>query len=412
MGGDRGAGAAEARPEAGAHVSMRLRGAGLLGLALAACGGPPAGGGVAMAPTSPAGSTTASAAPPPDPSAAPATPPPADTPGARPTFTVHVADVGTGLAIFVEGPDFGLVYDAGSNDDLARGDKNRFLAYLHAVAPSRTSLDHVLLSHPHRDHVELLADVVDRYHPHDVWDSGALNPICGYRRFLGAVEKSGALYHSGTDDPVITFPKPLCDEKLPPEVRPKRGKRATEGEPIRLGDHARMTLLHVQPQVHGDDYNEASLVTVLDLDGVKVLLMGDAQGGNRADPGNAPAPSSVEAYVLAHWAAALDADVLIAGHHGSKTSSRRALIDAVTPKFSVISSGPMKYGTVTLPDPEIVAELSAASQLLRTDVDDEACAKAPHKVGPDADGFPGGCSNVQLTVHAGAVTAKTVTPND
>jgi len=37
-----------------------------------------------------------------------------------PTFTVDVVDVGTGLGIIVRGADFTLVYDGGSNDDLAR----------------------------------------------------------------------------------------------------------------------------------------------------------------------------------------------------------------------------------------------------------------------------------------------------
>src|SRR4029453_12935367 len=47
------------------------------------------------------------------------TPPP--PPAGGPTFTIDVVDVGTGLAVLVRGADFTLVYDAGSNDDLARG---------------------------------------------------------------------------------------------------------------------------------------------------------------------------------------------------------------------------------------------------------------------------------------------------
>ena len=46
------------------------------------------------------------------------------------------------LAIFVEGADFSLLYDAGSNDDFARGAPpaparatNRVVAYLRAVRP-------------------------------------------------------------------------------------------------------------------------------------------------------------------------------------------------------------------------------------------------------------------------------------
>ena len=78
-------------------------------------------------------------------------------PALAPTsFTIDAVDVGTGLGILVRGPDFTLMYDAGSNDDLALGDKNRMLAYIKAVAPALTTINHVILSHPHRDHVQLM----------------------------------------------------------------------------------------------------------------------------------------------------------------------------------------------------------------------------------------------------------------
>ena len=41
---------------------------------------------------------------------------------------------------------------------IARGTDNRVLAYLATLSPQLTKLDHVILSHPHRDHVELMAD--------------------------------------------------------------------------------------------------------------------------------------------------------------------------------------------------------------------------------------------------------------
>lgn|GEM_PF-3444149 len=53
-------------------------------------------------------------------------------------------DVGTGLSVFVRRPDFALLYDAGSNDDLAAGANNRVLAYLKAVAPDLHQIDHVM----------------------------------------------------------------------------------------------------------------------------------------------------------------------------------------------------------------------------------------------------------------------------
>ena len=58
---------------------------------------------------------------------------------------------------------FHTLYDGGSNDDLARGPGNWMLVYLQTFAPTVTTIDHVILSHPHRDHVELLPDLFDTY---------------------------------------------------------------------------------------------------------------------------------------------------------------------------------------------------------------------------------------------------------
>jgi hypothetical protein len=118
-----------------------------------------------------------------------------------PTFTMDVVDVGTGLGILVRGPDFTLVYDGGSNDDDARGTSNRMLAYMRAVAPTLTTIDHLMLSHPHKDHLELLPDLLATYQVSHVWDSGRINDTCGYRAFLTAVrDEPGVQYHNALQD--------------------------------------------------------------------------------------------------------------------------------------------------------------------------------------------------------------------
>jgi beta-lactamase superfamily II metal-dependent hydrolase len=77
-------------------------------------------------------------------------------------YKVHVIDVGTGLAVFVEGRDFALLYDAGSQDDLHGGDENRIVAYIEAVRPGLARVDHLILSHPHKDHLQLMPDIFRR----------------------------------------------------------------------------------------------------------------------------------------------------------------------------------------------------------------------------------------------------------
>jgi hypothetical protein len=49
-----------------------------------------------------------------------------------------------------------------------------------------------------------------------------------------------------------------------------------------------------------------------------------------------------------------------------------------------------------LPDADVIAELEARGQLFRTDVDDAACGANAAKIGPDADGQPGGCDNIRV----------------
>jgi beta-lactamase superfamily II metal-dependent hydrolase len=68
---------------------------------------------------------------------------------------LHVIDVGTGLALLFEGPSFTMLCDAGNQDDLADGPSNRVVSYIRAVRPGVTVIDHVVLSHPVKDYLEL-----------------------------------------------------------------------------------------------------------------------------------------------------------------------------------------------------------------------------------------------------------------
>jgi len=320
----------------------------------------------------------------------------------EPRFRLYAIDVGTGLALFVTGTDFALLYDAGSNDDLGRGTSNRVLAFLHKVRPDLRRIDHVILSHPHRDHVELMPDIIDSYEVGNVWDSGRVNPICGYRLFLQEiVAHPGISYHNALDsdqqpDP---FPAQTCYGTPYPAgpIAPVRGARITS-DPIPLGTDATMTILHADG-TRLPSPNQNSVVVRLDLGGRHILLMGDAEAGGRADPSEPPKPGSIESDLLICCAAALKADLLVAGHHGSRTSSRAAFVAAVGAHDFIVSSGPTRYATVTLPDQVIIDEFSAMGTVWRTDINDAQCAQAD-KIGPDHDGRPGGCDNIEADIDA------------
>jgi competence protein ComEC len=326
-------------------------------------------------------------------------------------FEVHAIDVGTGLAVFVRGQGFALLYDAGTNDDLARGGGNRVIAYLKALDPQLRRIDHLILSHPHRDHVELMPDVLAQYDVGNVWNSGAFNNICGYRHFLEAVATEPSVkYHTATQDtgsePVELGKKKCYTVQEPKHTISLPHQARIDDTAQSLGAGAKMTFLHADGSKRSS-YNENSLVVRLDLGPHKVLFMGDAEAGGRKSPTETPAASSIEGKLLACCLSELKADVLIAGHHGSMTSSRAKFLDAVGAKVYVVSSGPTKYAQVTLPDEPVISQFEARGTVLRTDLDDDACAAAEDKIGPDADGKAGGCDNILITLPAsGAITGE------
>jgi beta-lactamase superfamily II metal-dependent hydrolase len=160
-----------------------------------------------------------------------------------------------------------------------------------------------------------------------------------------------------------------------------------------------MTFLYIDGSKR-PEFNQNSLVVRLDLGSHRILLMGDAQAGGRKPPSALPDADSIEGKLLACCVADLKAEVMVVGHHGSKTSSRKKLLDAVGAKTFIISAGPTKYATVVLPDVEIVTELQQHGTLFRTDLEDDACKTSPDKFGLANDGQPGGCDNVLVMIPA------------
>jgi beta-lactamase superfamily II metal-dependent hydrolase len=328
----------------------------------------------------------------------------------RAAFRLAIADVGKGLAVFIRGEDFALIYDAGSYDDSALGRNDRFVAFLTAIAPDLEDIDTVVLSHPHRGHAEFLADVFARYRVRSVLDSGAINPICGYHTFIDAVAREpGVAYRSArnvTGSRAIKFgTSRQCEgRELPKEIFVDHGDLLTSERTISLGKEASLRVLHADGS-RRPSFDDNSLVVRLDLGAARVLLVGDASAGH-ARWAEAPAPNSVVGKLLAWRPSELEAQVLVVGDHGAAEAAHPAFLDAVGARLYLISAGPEASDGRRLPDARVVAELARRGRILRTDLDDEACTRTPAKIGPDADGRPGGCDNILIEIDpSGAIRA-------
>lgn len=319
------------------------------------------------------------------------------------TYRVHLIDVGTGLAILVQGHDFNLLYDGGTND---AGEKPlRVVSYLgEAIGPSgdslcvpkyahvpaqRLRLDHVVLSHPHADHGSALDLVVHCYDVANVWDSGRVNDAVFYRDFLTAVGSSlTAQYHTAT-----SVPESRTTVVKGTEIKIPNWTMFREEDVVELGEGARFEILHAEGKRLADA-NQNSVVIAVTLGKTRLLLVGDAESGERKDP-SYPA-GDVEAFLVERHASRIRADILQVGHHGSKTSSRHAFLSAVKPKLALVSTGPRMYGRVRLPDPEVIEALGhIGATILRTDVHDGACP-VTKRIGGDSG--PGGCDSYIITI--------------
>jgi len=322
-------------------------------------------------------------------------------PPAAGSYRVHLIDVGTGLAILIQGADFTMLYDAGTND---RDEKpSRVIAYLAAAlgpsgdgelcgdppAGASRAIDHIVLSHPHFDHASALDTVLHCYEVKQFWDSGRVNATVFYRELMSAVStEPGLTYHTAADVPGDhTVAVKDSSFRIP------AWQRFSEGDAVQLGEGARFTILHAEPKAV-KDVNENSVVVLVELGRTRLLLVGDAPSGTRLDP-SYPA-GEVEAFLIDHHAADIRADILQVGHHGSKTSSRRAFLEAVAPSLALLSSGPRIYGKTVLPDAEVIEELARLhTAVLRTDERDADCPVHGRMGG---DHGPGGCDSWIITI--------------
>lgn len=219
------------------------------------------------------------------------------------SLVVHFIDVGQGDATLIQGPQVAILIDAG------RHDRNDVVPYLKQQGVTR--LDLVIITHPHADHLGQLPQVMRAFEVQEVWMSGEAHPTRSFERALDAVLESEAGYH-----------EPRAGESL-------------ELGPIRLQV--------LNPEALTGDLHEGSLSVRIVHDQVAFVFTGDAEAHTE------------EAMLRRGWP--VQAAVLHLGHHGSRTSSSPAFVEAVAPRIAVYSAGQgNSYGH---PHPEVIQRLRA-----------------------------------------------------
>ncbi len=245
----------------------------------------------------------------------------------RQNLLVTFFDIGQGDAVFIEVPGGNQVLIDG-------GPSERILSKLGRAMPFwDRSLDLLILTHPHADHLDGLFEVLKKYEVGMVLESGANHSLAEYKEWQEMLIKKNihTVY-------------------------------ARAGQKIVLGGGAELDVYYPFRNFTGEslkNQHDANVVARLKYGKNSVLLTGDAE-------------KSAEYRLL--WEApknpffVLRSDVLKVGHHGSKTSSSGDFLKTVSPRWAVISVGDKnRYGH---PHQEVLDRLSAVvSKIFRTDID-------------------------------------------
>ncbi|WP_321417169.1 lamin tail domain-containing protein [uncultured Methanomethylovorans sp.] len=229
-------------------------------------------------------------------------------------LTVHFIDVGQGDSILVEYAGKTMLIDAGEKNM-----GSTVSSYLKQQGVS--SLDNVVATHPHADHIGGLITILNGYPVSNFIDSGVPHTSQTYEDMLTTIDSKNIPFHVAQRGENIDFAPGVTIQVLNP------GKEQSE------------------------DLNEDSVVLKITDNDVSFLLMGDA---------GLEAESSImsEGYDV-------NADILKVGHHASTSGSGPKFISAVSPDISVIEVGAGNdYGH---PHAETLERLQSASTVYRTD---------------------------------------------
>ena len=231
---------------------------------------------------------------------------------------VTVLDVGQGQSVLVRSGQFLCLVDCGGDSYDSAGDISADFLGDYGVG----RLDLLVLTHFHADHANGVTQLLKRVQV----DTLAIPPATGEeeplrKEILSAAREQGVEVLEVGEDTLLTL-----DEKRTVQLYAPLGAGET---------------------------NEAGLTCLVSNGDFDTLITGDMG-------------ADVEQQLLAH-AALPDLEVLVAGHHGSKSSTSEQLLAATAPDYAFLSVG--EHNSYGHPAQETLERLAAAGcRIYRTDL--------------------------------------------
>ncbi len=233
---------------------------------------------------------------------------------------ISYMDVGQGDAAYIKVNGNDILIDAGP-----RSNSKELLEQLKAKNIDNFEL--VIATHPHEDHIGGMVDVFKEYEVKAFYSPKIAHTTKTYENLVKAVKDEGL-----------------------------KTKELKSGMVIDLGEGAKFEVFTPQKSEY-EELNDYSPIMKLSFGDTSYLFTGDAE-------------KLAEEEALAKYKTSLDSDVIKFGHHGSSSSSSNAFIEAVSPKYGIISCAKdNKYGHPHRETLDIIKKYNIKT--FRTDTDGE-----------------------------------------
>ncbi len=238
------------------------------------------------------------------------------------TARISFLDVGRGSSTLIEFPDgtTTLIDGGGSFSDNFNVGERIIAPFLWKKRHWR--INSLIITHPYSDHYNGLDFIIRRFHPTIIYTNGQTKDAGSYAQLMQLIRKLGISLHTPMPGHILHHDATLC-------------RLMSLGMPGLAGQH--------------DSDNNQSLVTRLTCADTSFLFPGDIerQAEQRLITHNAP----------------LRANVLLAPHHGSRTSSSGSFMQRVDPELIIVSG---KTAWASAYTPQMTASPQARYRLLVT----------------------------------------------
>lgn len=212
------------------------------------------------------------------------------SPASAEACSVHFIDVGQGSSVLIQSGDKGILIDAGEKE---YGDDVVNYINSHGV----TELDYVIATHPHTDHI------------------GGLLTVLKSVKVKNIIMPKLTADNTPTTKTYENFLQIIYDKKI-------KAIAASYGKKYEV-DKIKLTILG--PTEQNKDINNMSVICKADVNSTVFLFSGDAE-----EP---------EMKSVLKKSPDLSCDVMLMGHHGSRTSLEENYLSNADPSVAVIQCG-------------------------------------------------------------------------